>query len=77
MLRGDSKKKGLLWVRLCTDLKHLKLKAEALRVAYYALLFDSGSVKSGVKSALIKTYQQISKDKKLINQVAISDHANE
>jgi hypothetical protein len=46
-------KRGDWWVRLCIDLKHLRMKKECLKVAEHALLEQSW-VKSGSKSALFR-----------------------
>ena len=54
---SDSRKRGDWWVRLCVDLKHLKLRKECVKVAQYALLYDQGSVKSGNKNTLLKMYE--------------------
>ena len=53
-------KRGDWWVRLCIDLKHLRMKKECLRVAEHALLEQSW-VKSGSKSALFRIKEQLSK----------------
>ena len=46
------------------DLKHLKLRKECVQIAQYALLYDQGSVKGGVKDALLKLYEQLTKSNK-------------
>lgn len=40
MLLSESKpeKRGKWWVRLCIDLKHLRMRKECLKVAEHALL---------------------------------------
>ncbi len=53
-------KRGDWWVRLCIDLKHLKMKKESLRVAEHALL-ESSWVKTGSKNALFRIKEQLSK----------------
>ena len=53
-------KRGKWWVRLCIDLKHLRLKKECLKVAEHALLEQSW-VKSGDKSALFRIKDQLVK----------------
>lgn len=46
-------KRGKWWVRLCIDMKHLKLKKESLKLAEHALLEQSW-VKTGDKNALFR-----------------------
>lgn len=53
-------KRGDWWVRLCIDLKHLKMKKESLRVAEHALL-ESSWVKTGTKNALFRIKEQLAK----------------
>jgi hypothetical protein len=53
-------KRGDWWVRLCIDLKHLKMKKESLRVAEHALL-ESSWVKTGSKNALFRIKEQLAK----------------
>lgn len=43
------------------DLKHLKLRKECVKIAQHALLNDQGSVKSGIKNALLKMYESLTK----------------
>ena len=65
LLRVANGKRGKLWLRLCIDLKHIKMKGEALRVAYFALVFDPSSTSTGgVKGGLIRLYDQLRKGKK-------------
>jgi len=42
-------KRGDWWVRLCVDLKHLRLRKDSLKIAN-ASLFDSQWVKTGPKN---------------------------
>ncbi len=62
LMNTDNKpeKRGDWWVRLCIDLKHLRMKKECLRVAEHALLEQSW-VKSGSKNALFRIKEQLSK----------------
>jgi hypothetical protein len=53
-------KRGEWWVRLCIDLKHLRMKKESLRVAEHALL-ESSWVKTGSKNALFRIKEQLAK----------------
>lgn len=53
-------KRGKWWVRLCIDLKHLKLRKECLKVAEYALL-EVEWVKTGSKNALFRMKEQLAK----------------
>ena len=57
----DSSKRGQWWLRLTIDLKHLKLRKESLKISQHALLYDQGSVKSGVKNGLLKNYESLEK----------------
>ncbi len=61
-MNTDSKpeKRGELWVRLCIDLKHLRMKKESHKVAEHALL-ESSWVKSGSKNALFRIKEQLEK----------------
>jgi hypothetical protein len=65
LLKTETKqeKRGKWWVRLCIDLKHLKLKKECLRVAEYALL-ECNWVQSGTKSSLFRIKEQLQNIKK-------------
>jgi hypothetical protein len=38
MNKAKPEKRGKWWVRLCIDLKHLRMKKECLKVAEHALL---------------------------------------
>jgi len=53
-------KRGDWWVRLCIDLKHLKMKKESLKVAEHALL-ESSWVKTGSKNALFRIKEHLTK----------------
>ena len=53
-------KRGKWWVRLCIDLKHLRMKKESLKVAEHALL-ESTWVKTGSKSALFRIKENLAK----------------
>eukprot|EP00347_Sterkiella_histriomuscorum_P004973 403358381 len=48
------------WVRLCIDLKHLRMRKECLKVAEHALL-ESSWVKTGSKNALFRIKEQLAK----------------
>jgi hypothetical protein len=53
-------KRAKWWVRLCIDLKHLRMKKESLKVAEHALL-ESTWVKTGSKSALFRIKENLAK----------------
>lgn len=48
-----SNKRGDWWVRLCVDLKHLRLRKDCLNVSN-ASLFDTQWVKTGPRNQLLK-----------------------
>ena len=53
-------KRGKWWVRLCIDLKHLRMRKECLKVAEHALL-EQNWVKTGSKNALFRIKEQLAK----------------
>jgi len=59
-LHVKPEKRGAWWVRLCIDLKHLKLKKESLKVAEHALLEQSW-VKTGYKNSLFRIKDELTK----------------
>lgn len=53
-------KRGMWWVRLCIDLKHLRMNKESLKIAEHALL-ESSWVKTGSKNALFRIKDSLAK----------------
>ena len=53
---GGTRKRGKLWLRLCIDLKHIKLRNWSKQIAHHALTKDCGSVKTGVRVDLLRIY---------------------
>ncbi len=53
-------KRGKWWVRLCIDMKQLRMKKECLKVAEHALL-EQNWVKTGSKNALFRIKDHLSK----------------
>lgn len=53
MNSANPEKRGKWWVRLCIDLKHLRMKKECLKVAEHALL-EQKWVQTGTKNALFR-----------------------